>query len=128
MRPNRRSMRPSRRRRKRSRRRNKYQAMILEAREAARAGVVAVALNPVDVKLTGALAAEGATAGGDCAGVVVAVGAGVGVARERELVVGQDHGGPRARRRAGRRRGGCGLPGPRARVRILSSHQDSQTR
>ena len=45
MRPNRRSTRPSRRRRKRSRRRNKYQAMILEAREVARAGVVAVALN-----------------------------------------------------------------------------------
>lgn len=35
----------------------------------------AVAINPADVKLTGSMAAEGATAGNDCAGVVVAVGA-----------------------------------------------------
>lgn len=34
----------------------------------------AVAINPADVKLSGAMAAEGATAGNDCAGVVVAVG------------------------------------------------------
>lgn len=35
---------------------------------------VAVALNPVDVKLTGLMASEGATAGSDCAGIVVAIG------------------------------------------------------
>ena len=34
----------------------------------------AVAVNPVDVKLTGAMANENATAGSDCAGVVVALG------------------------------------------------------
>lgn len=39
---------------------------------------VAVAINPVDVKLTGPMATEGATAGSDCAGVVVAVGAEAG--------------------------------------------------
>lgn len=38
---------------------------------------VAVAVNPVDVKLTGAMAVEGATAGSDCSGVVVAVGSAV---------------------------------------------------
>lgn len=37
----------------------------------------AVAINPADVKLTGKMAAEGATAGNDCAGVVVAVGSDV---------------------------------------------------
>ncbi|KAI0867313.1 GroES-like protein [Hypoxylon argillaceum] len=37
----------------------------------------AVALNPVDTKFTGPLASEGAIAGGDCAGVVVAIGSGV---------------------------------------------------
>jgi NADPH:quinone reductase-like Zn-dependent oxidoreductase len=37
----------------------------------------AVAINPADVKLTGNMAAEGATAGNDCAGVVVAVGSDV---------------------------------------------------
>ena len=36
-----------------------------------------VALNPVDVKLTGAMAAPGATSGSDCAGVVVAMGSAV---------------------------------------------------
>ncbi|KAI9147224.1 Trans-enoyl reductase FSL5 [Paramyrothecium foliicola] len=35
---------------------------------------VAVALNPVDVKMTGPMAFEGATAGGDVAGIVLAVG------------------------------------------------------
>lgn len=35
---------------------------------------VAVAVNPVDVKLTGPMAFDGATAGSDCAGIVVAVG------------------------------------------------------
>ncbi|ROW07076.1 hypothetical protein VPNG_06635 [Cytospora leucostoma] len=35
---------------------------------------VAVAINPVDVKLTGLMASKGATAGSDCAGIVVAVG------------------------------------------------------
>ncbi|KAH6627322.1 chaperonin 10-like protein [Chaetomium tenue] len=38
---------------------------------------VAVAVNPVDVKLTGAMAVEGAVAGSDCSGVVVAVGSAV---------------------------------------------------
>jgi NADPH:quinone reductase-like Zn-dependent oxidoreductase len=38
---------------------------------------VAVALNPVDEKLTGAMASEGAIAGGDCAGVVIAIGSGI---------------------------------------------------
>lgn len=42
---------------------------------------MAVALNPVDVKLTGYMATEGAVAGGDCAGVVVAIGS--EVARDR---------------------------------------------
>lgn len=35
---------------------------------------VAVAINPSDVKMTGAMASEGCTAGSDCAGIVVAVG------------------------------------------------------
>ncbi|KAI1076752.1 GroES-like protein [Whalleya microplaca] len=35
---------------------------------------VAVAVNPVDVKLTGPMASEGAVAGCDCAGIVVAMG------------------------------------------------------
>ncbi|KAK3296556.1 chaperonin 10-like protein [Chaetomium fimeti] len=38
---------------------------------------VAVAVNPVDVKLTGTMATEGAIAGSDCSGVVVAVGSAV---------------------------------------------------
>ncbi|KAK4222299.1 chaperonin 10-like protein [Podospora fimiseda] len=38
---------------------------------------VAVALNPVDIKLTGPMATEGAIAGSDCAGKVVAVGSAV---------------------------------------------------
>ncbi|KAI0388677.1 GroES-like protein [Xylariaceae sp. FL0594] len=39
--------------------------------------VVAVAVNPSDAKLTGPMAAPGAQAGSDCAGVVVAVGAAI---------------------------------------------------
>lgn len=35
---------------------------------------VTVAVNPVDVKLTGPMASEHATAGSDCAGIVVAIG------------------------------------------------------
>lgn len=35
---------------------------------------IAVAVKPIDVKLTGPMASEGATAGSDCAGIVVAVG------------------------------------------------------
>ncbi|RYP38690.1 hypothetical protein DL768_010761 [Monosporascus sp. mg162] len=42
---------------------------------------MAVALNPVDVKLTGPMATEGAVAGGDCAGIVVAIGSGVRAGR-----------------------------------------------
>jgi NADPH:quinone reductase-like Zn-dependent oxidoreductase len=42
---------------------------------------VAVALNPVDVKLTGPMATEGAVAGGDCAGIIVAIGSGVQTGR-----------------------------------------------
>ncbi|KAK0732952.1 chaperonin 10-like protein [Lasiosphaeria miniovina] len=38
---------------------------------------VAVALNPSDAKFTGAMAAEGATAGSDCAGIVVGIGSAV---------------------------------------------------
>ncbi|RYO92366.1 hypothetical protein DL766_000334 [Monosporascus sp. MC13-8B] len=41
----------------------------------------AVAVNPVDAKLTGHMASEGAIAGGDCAGIVVAVGSGVPAGR-----------------------------------------------
>jgi NADPH:quinone reductase-like Zn-dependent oxidoreductase len=38
---------------------------------------VAVTVNPVDVKLTGPMATEGAVAGSDCSGVVVAIGSAV---------------------------------------------------
>lgn len=37
----------------------------------------AVAINPADMKMTGPMAAEGCTAGGDCAGIVVAIGSDV---------------------------------------------------
>ncbi|KAI1424622.1 GroES-like protein [Xylaria sp. FL1777] len=42
---------------------------------------VAVAVNPADVKMTGPMAATGCTAGGDCAGIVVAIGPGVPAGR-----------------------------------------------
>lgn len=42
---------------------------------------MAVALNPVDAKMTGQMAFEGATAGGDVAGVVIGVGSKVPEAR-----------------------------------------------
>ncbi len=42
---------------------------------------VAVAINPADVKLTGLMAADGATAGSDGAGIVVAVGSAVAPGR-----------------------------------------------
>lgn len=42
---------------------------------------VAVAVNPVDVKLTGAMATEGAVAGSDCSGFVIAVGSAVPLGR-----------------------------------------------
>ncbi|KAF5007623.1 hypothetical protein FDECE_6056 [Fusarium decemcellulare] len=38
---------------------------------------VAVAVNPCDMKMTGSMASEGAISGGDCAGIVVAIGSGV---------------------------------------------------
>ncbi|KAJ3530844.1 hypothetical protein NM208_g9139 [Fusarium decemcellulare] len=38
---------------------------------------VAVAVNPCDMKMTGPMASEGAISGGDCAGIVVAIGSGV---------------------------------------------------
>lgn len=41
----------------------------------------AVALNPADAKFTGPMAAEGATAGCDCAGIVVAIGSAVPTAK-----------------------------------------------
>ncbi|KAF7540711.1 hypothetical protein G7054_g1184 [Neopestalotiopsis clavispora] len=42
---------------------------------------VAVAVNPADMKMTGAMASAGCTAGGDCAGIVVAIGSGVAPGR-----------------------------------------------
>lgn len=42
---------------------------------------VAAALNPVDVKLTGPMATEGAVAGGDSAGIVIAIGSAVQIGR-----------------------------------------------
>ncbi|GAP83760.1 putative zinc-binding dehydrogenase family [Rosellinia necatrix] len=42
---------------------------------------VAVAINPADIKMTGAMAAVGCTAGGDCAGIVLAIGTDVPAGR-----------------------------------------------
>ncbi|RYP41180.1 hypothetical protein DL767_001184 [Monosporascus sp. MG133] len=49
------------------------------------ARTVAVALNPVDVKLTGPMATERAVAGGGCAGVVAAIGSAPELAPSRSI-------------------------------------------